>query len=387
MQNDTSGHTGSGQDSTTGTGWIDQPDNAATLAILIDAIKAQQNAIATSSHTHLDGRVDRGQHQKQLFAAWGTLRIFDTLPPRLTTGPFAKPDPAGPPLAYRVACRFSNGQPCPFADSAPDVRGAALKFFTADGTETDLLMTNEGGRSHARNAVQFMNLADIIVAQLATGLVGGLAQGLKELLSGKLGPLETARMAGIVAEATLLHKVDSLTTERYWGSVVKLGDAAIKHSLQPDPATAAGTDADRDSHDYLREDLLNRLKKGPLKWKLAVALFVDEQATPVNDASVVWNSAPVTIGQLEISTAPSAADEACINQMAFNPANGFEPLGITHARKAVYAASAANRKDRPAHRRRGAPVHRTQLASAHAYYVVYRAACAALPRLTAFREW
>jgi hypothetical protein len=40
------------------------------------------------------------------------------------------------------------------------------------------------------------------------------------------------------------------------------------------------------------------------------------------------------------------ADEACINQMAFNPANGFEPLGITHARKAVYAASAANRKDR-----------------------------------------
>jgi hypothetical protein len=32
--------------------------------------------------------------------------------------------------------------------------------------------------------------------------------------------------------------------------------------------------------------------------------------------------------------------------MAFNPGNGFEPLGITHARKAVYAASAANRKDR-----------------------------------------
>jgi microsomal dipeptidase-like Zn-dependent dipeptidase len=32
--------------------------------------------------------------------------------------------------------------------------------------------------------------------------------------------------------------------------------------------------------------------------------------------------------------------------MAFNPANGFRPLGITHARKDVYAASAANRKDR-----------------------------------------
>jgi len=54
----------------------------------------------------------------------------------------------------------------------------------------------------------------------------------------------------------------------------------------------------------------------------------------------------VPLGELEISAPPSSADEACISQMAFNPANGFRPLGITHARKDVYAASAANRKDR-----------------------------------------
>ena len=39
-------------------------------------------------------------------------------------------------------------------------------------------------------------------------------------------------------------------------------------------------------------------------------------------------------------------DETPIDQLAFNPANGFAPLGITHARKDVYAASAANRKGR-----------------------------------------
>jgi hypothetical protein len=32
--------------------------------------------------------------------------------------------------------------------------------------------------------------------------------------------------------------------------------------------------------------------------------------------------------------------------MAFNPGNGFDPLGITHARADVYAASARNRAGR-----------------------------------------
>jgi hypothetical protein len=328
-----------------GTGWIDQPDDAATVARLVDKIKAQQEAIAASSQTQVGGRLDRGQHQKQVFGAFGTLRIADTLPSALMTGPFVRRD-AQAPLVYRVACRFSNGQPCPFADSKPDVRGAAIKFFTPEGTQTDLLMTNEGGRSHAKNAVQFMSFADIIVAQLAKGVAGGLAQGTRELLSGELGPIAAAHMAGILTETTLLHTVDSLTREQFWGSVVKLGEVAIKYALQPDDATVPGTDAERASDDYLRDDLLNRLAKGPLKWKLVAALFVDEKLTPVNDASVAWKCTPVTLGELEIMAAPSADDEALISQMAFNPGNGFEPLGITHARAAVYAASAANRQAR-----------------------------------------
>jgi len=32
--------------------------------------------------------------------------------------------------------------------------------------------------------------------------------------------------------------------------------------------------------------------------------------------------------------------------MAFNPGNGFDPVGITHARVDVYAASARNRAGR-----------------------------------------
>ena len=346
MQNDIPADTASEDSQPTGGGWVDQPDDDATLARLVEKITAQQHALASSSHTQLDGRIDRGQHQKQVFAAFGTLRIVGTLPPALKAGPFTHVDPSGQPPVYRVACRFSNGQPCPFADSNPDVRGVAVKFFTADGRETDLLMTNEGGRSHAKNAEQFMSFADIIVAQLANGVGAGLAQGARELLHGELGPLEAAHVAGILTETTLLHKVDSLATEQFWGSVVQLGNAAIKYALQPHDDALPGTDADPASGDYLRDDLLNRLKQRPLKWKLVAALFVDEKSTPVNNASVVWKSPAIVIGELEIDSMPSVQDETCIRQMAFNPANGFEPLGITHARKAVYAASAANRKER-----------------------------------------
>ncbi|MBN3761857.1 catalase [Burkholderia sp. Ac-20365] len=336
----------SGQPSAIGTGWEDRPDTPDTLATLVGKIRAQQESIASSSKTGLNGRIDRGQHQKQLMGAFGTLRIFDTVPQALAAGPFANRGNSGAPLQYRAACRFSNGQPCPFADTEADVRGVAIKFFTPEGTETDLLATNEGGRSHTRDATTFMEIADLLIAQIEGGLTGLVGKATADTFSHKLGPVEAARSFGILAEATKLHKVASLTTETFWGSVVKLGDAAFKYALQPHPDTVPGTDGDPHGEQYLRDDLLNRVGKGALKWQLAVQLFTDEKHTPVNDASIVWEAPTVVIGELEISSAPSTDDEAAINQMAFNPGNGFEPLGITHARKAVYAASAANRKDR-----------------------------------------
>lgn len=335
-----------GQQVGSGTGWEDRPDTVDTLATLIDKIRVQQEVIASSGRTSLGGRIDRGQHQKQLLGAFGTLRIFATVPPALASGPFGKRDASDTPLLYRVACRFSNGQPCPFADPEADVRGVAVKFFTAEGLETDLLVTNEGGRSHARDAESFMEIADVLVSQIEGGLAGLIGKATSDVFGRKLDPVEAARSFKILLQATKLRTVASLTTEEFWGSVVRCNDAAFKYALQPSPDTVPGTDGDPQGGQYLRDDLLNRVGKRPLKWQLVVQLFTDEKHTPVNDASIVWEAPKVVIGELEIASAPSAEDEAAINQMAFNPANGFEPLGITHARKVVYEASAANRAGR-----------------------------------------
>jgi hypothetical protein len=323
----------------TGSGWIDKPPGDEEIRSLVAKIGEQQRRVAASGNARLDGRMDRGQHQKRLFAAFGTLRIADGIPAALRHGLFANP------ASYRAACRFSNGQPCPFDDRKADVRGIAVKLFTSDGVETDLLMTNEGGRSHARNAVQFMDFADVLVAQIERGTLGFASELSSELIAGRLGPVEALRTIAIVSKATL-RTVDSLATEHYWGSVVKLGDAAIEYSLHPHAQAEPGSKSDTAAADHLGEELRTRLGQGPVKWQLCAQLYADEESTPVNDASVVWDAPLVPVAELEIAAVASAEDETLIDRMEFNPAHGFEPLGITHARKAVYAASAGNRAGR-----------------------------------------
>jgi hypothetical protein len=191
-----------------------------------------------------------------------------------------------------------------------------------------------------------MAFADILVAKIERGATGAFEELLQELREGKLTPGEVAHIGAVILKETGLHSVRSLALESYWGSVVNLGGAAFKYSLQPDPETPDTAPPNEGDADYLRHELLTRLARGPVKWRLCAQLYVDEASTPVNDASKAWTSASVTLGEFEIASAPSADDERAIDQMAFNPRNGFDPLGITHARADVYAASASNRAGR-----------------------------------------
>lgn len=321
-----------------GTGWEDHFPSDETLRTLARKVGEQQQRVASSAASGLRGRLDRGQHQKRLVAARGTLTLTDRVPAALRRGAFAAP------FRLPVACRFSNGQPCPFSDHEPDVRGVAIKGYTPQGIEMDLLMTNQGGRSHARDAQSFVAFADVLVARIEGGNVAALRELRGELHDKTLSLVDVLGITGTLFKETTLHRAKSLVTEHYWGSVVRLGYAAFKHSLHP--LAAPESQASHDGADFLRDDLLDRLARGPVAWRLAVQLFQDEQTTPVNDASVAWDAELIEIGELQIAGPPTAADEAAIDRMAFNPVNGFEPLGITHARGEAYRVSARNRAGR-----------------------------------------
>jgi catalase len=319
-----------------GRGWVDDA-RTETYDALAARVGAQQAKIA-AARPELSGQTGRGQHQKQLLGAFATLQLDGAAPGTARVGPFAGT------TTFKVACRISNGQPCPYHDQAADVRGVAVKFFTAAGVETDLVMTNEGGRSHARDAAQFMDVADLLIdSQVQHGALEVVRDLSKDLLTGRLGPLEAARIAAILGKETLLHHVESMATERYWGSVVAVEGRAAKYSFHPHPSAPSGTRADPSSPNYLRDDLLNRIAEGGIRFQLGVQWFIDEKTTPVNDASIVWDAPITTLGTLTIDATPPESDERLVDRMAYNPAHGFEPLGITRARREVYAASAKNR--------------------------------------------
>jgi hypothetical protein len=203
----------------------------------------EQQAKATTD-TALHGRIDRGQHKEQLLGAWGVLRIYDSIPEEARSGAFSTPG------TFVTACRFSNGQPCPFKDQAPDARGLAAKYFTRAGVETDLVATNEGGRSHARNAAEFMNVAELLVdLDIPDGKIQAVKDLLQQLLRREIGPVSGAHVAAILTKETVLRRVSTMTTEAFWGSVVQLADYAVKYALQPDPETSRQTDADHNSPD------------------------------------------------------------------------------------------------------------------------------------------
>jgi catalase len=142
-------------------------------------------------------------------------------------------------------------------------RRLPLKFFTAEGLEADLLMTNEGGRSHARDAESFMAFPDVLVAQIEHGAAGGLDELVSELRGDQLTLGGVASIGATLLKEVVLHKVHSLATESYQGSVVKLGAAASKYVLRPHRETLPVTDtATPRGSEYLREEPLGRLARG-----------------------------------------------------------------------------------------------------------------------------
>jgi catalase len=218
----------------------------------------------------------------------------------------------------------------------------ALKFFAGNG-ETDLLVTNEDGRLHARNVVSFMDFADAFLGVQLSGMrLRGVESLFKAIRRGTL-PLQEALVGmGILTKATS-HPVESAALETYVGSVVRLGDVALRHVLRPVRSAPGGTFADRSSANFLREDLESRLVRFGIKFELCVQLFTDEKTTAVNDATVKWTSPFVRVGEVQFTQTSNPEDKAFISRLAFNPCNGFGALGINHARLEAYKASALER--------------------------------------------
>src|SRR5918994_4282234 len=196
---------------------------------------------------------------------------------------------------YPATVRLSNASGAIEPDGEKDLRGIALRVHVGEDQDQDFLMTNAAA-SHARDARQFMVAAKATASKSKPGMILKLVRG--------LGPSETVRMLLVIARSA--RKVDSLVTEQYSSrAAFTIGPYAVKLRLQPvqSPQRASDGSNGASGDDFLRDDLVARLKRSDVVWDLQIQRYQDEHRTPIEDGTVQWeeNVSPAeTVGQLVI---------------------------------------------------------------------------------------
>ena len=195
--------------------------------------------------------VDRAFHAKSTLALEGAeLRFRDDLDDDLRAG-FVQPG-----ASYPVTVRFSNASGVGGPDTAPDLRGVALRVEVSPDESHDLLMTN-WPVSHARDAHQFVEFAKATAGGKLAKLLGILR------LLRVFGPSETLRMLRNVTQARR-RTVTSVATETYWSrGAMRWGpDLAVRYLLRPAADTPAAPGVPTGDPGYLSTEAARRLRLG-----------------------------------------------------------------------------------------------------------------------------
>ena len=196
--------------------------------------------------------------------------------------------------------RFSNGAGDPAAkDNAPGIRGMAVKFTLPDGKITDIVCISTNGFP-VSNGADFLGLLQAIAATKPD--------------SPKPTPIEAflgSHPAAAKAVAMPQPIPESYATQPFFGvNAFKFTNAAgeIKfgrYQLVPEAGAhfLSDDDAAKLPPNFLSDSVKDRLKKGPVKFKLFVQLAQPGDVT--NDATAVWpdSNPKVELGEISIAKA------------------------------------------------------------------------------------
>lgn len=286
----------------------------------------------------------RALHRKQQLGLKGSFEVLGNLPQAARQGVFTTP------RTFDAWVRLSNGGPDRQADRTPDVRGFSLKLKGVSGpgalgsgpTEAqDFLLINHPAFAFA-GADEFVGLAKHLV-QGPGALLGYLVKRY-----GLLGALKMMKRLG----ATFKRPFSGFATENFHSAApIACGPYAARVRL-----LAASREPSPGASGDWAGDFLRRLVQEPLCFELQLQFFVDEQRTPIEDASVDWpeDVAPyVTVGALTLPPQDPSSPQgrelaAAIEASTFDPWNALmdhRPLGeVMRARKVVYFQSQQGRR-------------------------------------------
>jgi len=285
----------------------------------------------------------RALHRKQLLALSAELEVLADLPEAARHGLFAAPG------RHAAWIRLSNGGTDRAPDAQPDIRGFAIKVFgvagpsalgTGEAACQDFLLINHSAFAFPKS-------------EPFVGLVMAASRGGSALLKHVFGSYGLVGGTRLMARFARImgQRFSGFATERFFSAApLACGPYAARLRLLPpggDPAANAARD--------WAADMQRRLAGAPLDYQLQLQFFVNEAATPIEDASVDWSegvSPYVTVARLHVPCQDFAAPAALtlaqqVEAATFDPWSALEahrPLGdVMRARKVVYFASEKSR--------------------------------------------
>jgi len=315
----------------------------------LHAKHAEQLANIQKKHA-AGGALHRALHAKSHVGLRATFHVLPSLDEHVGAGWLRQPG------SYSAYVRYSNGSGQHQRDKTPDVRGVAIKVVGVPGKKliagmedavTQDFLAILGAATPFKNSREFLTLIKA---------VSGPKLFLVPTLLAGLGPSRFGQAMGRL-KSGLSRPIQSLATTQFYSALpTRWGTAAAKVSIIPQETAAPFASI---TPSQLRDDLLARVKQGPLNYGLSVQFFVDETRTPIEDSSVEWleSVSPfIPFARLEIPAQDPLSDEGKkleerINRMSFDPwhaTEDFRPLGeMMRARKEAYRVSGMARGSLP----------------------------------------
>lgn len=305
---------------------------------VIEPGEAARHEAQGKAFAEMQGRKDekfgtgRALHRKQLAAMRATLEVPGDLPAHAKQGIFAIQN------KYDTWLRISNGGFNRAPDGVPDIRGFSIKVLGVSGkgalggeaTSQDFALIN-----HERFSSPTSEDFTTVVT------TGGSTPG-KLLLRVLKNPGMIPQLK--LVQAALREPFSGFATHDFFSAApVAFGPYAVRVKL-----AAASTEVNEQAKDDWAADLYQRLDRGPLTYDFQVQFFTDEQHTPIEDASKVWDAPYLTVGKLTIFRQhPDPDFGAEVESAKFDPWNALvehRPLGeVMRARKVAYFASQQHR--------------------------------------------
>lgn len=264
----------------------------------------------------------RGQHPKQQALLHGIFDVADTVPENMRAGIFAQPG------KFDALIRLSTGlKP---DDNDPQGHGFAIKLLDVKGSPTgtqDFILLDQP-------TFFVSNVADYVT--FFEAMQGGCPQA-----------FFASRRKEFALQQTFNVVVSSHVDRQYWAELpIAMGNGAARISVVPDVSNGFDRPAAA-TPDGLKDALVDYFVKQQRSatYSFAVQPFVDEQTTPIEDATSVWGTPFSEVATLTIPAQDftSAEQYAFCENLSYTPWHchaDHQPLGgIQRCRKHVYEQS------------------------------------------------